>query len=126
MKNLEQILDKLKPSFIEALDEQLLLYTTIGSSPNESPMWIQLNPIRSSNDKLVFQNSQKSQISFMIDCPVEDKRFLITEYMDAYDYFKYVKYIHIRQHYRKVWDELATGINGHRIINFLLSYKLAA
>jgi hypothetical protein len=126
MKNLEQILDKLKPSFIEALDEQLLLYTTIGSSLDESPMWIQLNPMRATSDKLVFQNSQKSQISFMIDCPVQDKRIINTEYMDAYDYFKYVKYMHIRQHYIKVWDELATGINGNRIINFLLSYKLAA
>lgn len=126
MKNLEQILDKLKPSFIEALDEQLLLYTTIGSNTSESPMWIQLNPMRSSDNTLVFQNSQKNQISFIIDCPVEDKRFLISEYMDAYDYFKYVKYVHIKDNYPTVWNELAQGFNGNRIINFLTSYKLAA
>jgi hypothetical protein len=123
MKNL---LETLKASFIEELEKQLFLYMTIGSGTNESPMWIQLNPMRDSNDKLAFQNSQSSKIVFTIDVPQEHKLLFYVEYPEAYEYFKYIKYTHIKDNFPTVWEELTEGLNGNRINNFLSSYKLAA
>jgi hypothetical protein len=126
MKKLFQILEDLKPRFIDELEEQLFLYTTIGSGTHQSPMWIQLNPMRTSSDMLMFQNSQTESILFMLDSPDEDKKILFQEYPDAYDYFKYVKYKHIIDHFPTVFQELAQGVNGVRISLFLNSYKTIA
>jgi len=115
-------LDRAKDSFIEQLDKQLFLYMHIGSGTNESPMWMQLNPSRGGKT-LQFENSQKRGISFEVLLSDNDKRVISDCYNEAYDYFKYVKYVHIRDNYPTVWNELADGVNGERINNFLKSYK---
>jgi hypothetical protein len=126
MKKLFQILEDLKPCFIDELEENLFLYMTIGSSTSESPMWIQLNPMRTESSMLVFQNSQTESVLFLLDAPDDEKKILFQEYTEAYDYFKYVKYKHIIDHYPTVWEELAKGHNGVRISLFLNSYKTIA
>jgi hypothetical protein len=95
---------------------------TIGSGTDESPMWLQLNPSRGGNT-LKFENSQRRGIAFEIEIPEDDKRIINGCYDEAYDYFKWLKYTHIKNSYPTVWNELAEGINGDRINNFLKSYK---
>jgi len=121
MKKLFETLEALKPSFIEGLNNQLSIYTTIGSGTSESPMWIQMDQVK--DGVLRFVNSQKTGIGFRI--PVDDEtKKLISEYRDeCYDYFKYVKYKHIHHGTRAVWTELAQGFNGDRIQLFMDSYK---
>lgn len=121
MKNLSETLQALTPRFVEHLDDQLLYYMTIGNGTSESPMWIQLDYMISKG-KLRFINSQNSSIGFDLYLD-EDQRF-ITDYIDElYNYFKYVKYSHIRNNAPKVWQELAVGYNGARINSFMNSYK---
>jgi hypothetical protein len=115
-------LDRAKDSFIEQLDKQLFFYMHIGSGTNESPMWMQLNPSRGGNT-LQFENSQKRGISFEVPLSDNDKRIISDCYNESYDYFKHVKYVHIRDNYPTVWNELADGVNGERINNFLKSYN---
>ena len=122
MKNLAQTLEALKPSFIEALDSHLFIYTTIGSGTHESPMWLQMDQI--ANGRLRFSNSQNTSIGFSIDLSHEEQQQLIRDYRDeSYDYFKYVKYTHIREIAPTVWNELAVGFNGSRINSFMQSYQ---
>lgn len=119
-----ELLEEAKQSFIHALDYQLFIYVTIGSGTDESPMWLQLNASRG-DDKLTFQNSQKSGISFVIDdIPKEYCKAINDNYDIAYDYFKYLKYTHIRDNCPSVWNELAKGNNGIRINDFLNKYNL--
>jgi hypothetical protein len=121
MKNLAQTLEALKPQFIEGLNNQLFIYTTIGSGEDESPMWIQMEQVK--DGILKFVNSQKTGIGFRIPVDAETKE-LINAYRDeCYDYFKYVKYKHIHEVARTVWNELAIGHNGNRIQSFMDSYK---
>lgn len=121
MKSLLETLQALTPRFVEHLDDQLLYYMTIGNGTSESPMWIQLDYMISKG-KLRFINSQNSSIGF--DIYLEEDQQFITDYMDEiYDYFKYVKYSHIRNNAPKVWQELAIGFNGARINSFMNSYK---
>ena len=121
MKKLAQTLEALKPRFIEHLDDQLLYYMTIGSGTSESPMWIQLDDM--SKGRLRFCNSQNSSIGF--DIYINEDQQFITDYMDEmYDFFKYVKYTHIRENAPTVWKQLAVGYNGTRINTFMNSYKL--
>jgi hypothetical protein len=115
-------LERVKPSFIDGLDNQLYLYMTIGWGLAESPMWMQLNPSRNSS-VLTFENSQKRNICFNVDVSSDDKSIISGCYDEAYDYFKYAKYVHIRDNYPTVWNELADGVNGERINNFLKSYQ---
>lgn len=124
MQKLISALEKCKPSFIKALDEQLFFYMTIGSNTYESPMWMQLNPSRNTKS-LQFENSQRRGIHFEIEVPegCADVINQAYEYSETYDYFKYVKYVHIRDNYPTVWKELAEGHNGQRINNFLNQYQ---
>jgi hypothetical protein len=122
MKKLFDILEALKPQFLEGLNNQLFIYTTIGSGTSESPMWIQMDQIWS-NLELKFINSQNSSIAFYIPVDKEAQQ-LIRHYRDeCYDYFKYVKYTYIKENAPTVWAELATGFNGARIHSFMDSYK---
>lgn len=121
MKKLLEILEALKPQFIEGLNKQLFIYTTIGSGTSESPMWIQMDQVK--DGVLKFVNSQKTGIGFIIPVDAETQE-LIRAYRDeCYDYFKYVKYSHIHKVTRTVWDELAIGSNGNRIQSFMNYYK---
>ena len=122
MKKLFETLEALKPLFIEGLNTQLFVYTTIGSGTSESPMWIQMDNIWA-DVELKFVNSQKTTIAFYIPIDKEAQQ-LIRDYRDeCYDYFKYVKYMHIKEVAPTVWAELATGFNGARIHSFMDSYK---
>ena len=122
MKKLFETLETLKPQFIERLNTQLFVYTTIGSGTHESPMWIQMDSIWA-DVELKFSNSQKTQIAFYIPVDKETQQ-LIRDYRDeCYNFFKYVKYMHIKEVAPTVWDELATGFNGARIHSFMDSYK---
>jgi hypothetical protein len=123
MKKLFETLEALKPSFIEGLNYQLFWYTTIGSGTSESPMWIQMDSIWG-DVELKFVNSQKTSRHGAFHIPVDkEAQQLIKDYRDeCYDYFKYVKYTHIKEVAPTVWAELATGFNGARISSFMNSY----
>jgi hypothetical protein len=121
MKKLFDTLEALKPQFLEGLNNQLFIYTTIGSGTSESPMWIQMDQVK--DGVLRFVNSQKTGIGFRIPVDAETEK-LISGYRDeCYDYFKYVKYTHIHEVARTVWNELAQGFNGNRIQSFIDLYR---
>ena len=122
MKNLAQTLEELKPQFIEKLQYQLFIYTTIGSGTYESPMWIQMDSIWG-DVELKFSNSQKTSNSFYIAVDKEAQQLIKDYREECYDYFKYVKYTHIRDNAPTVWAELAAGYNGDRINSFMKSYQ---
>jgi len=125
-RNIYQVLETLNERFIDALDAHLFIYKMIGSSTSESPMWMQLDTVKEDDFHLTFINSQRSSISFTV--PADDDTLQwIDAYRDvSYDYFKYLKYTHIRDNHSTVWEELTSGHNGTRINNFLESYKTVA
>jgi len=125
MERLLQKLEEIKPLFLKQLDYQLFIYTTIGSGTYESPMWIQMDSIWADLD-LKFVNSQRTSTAFYVPVDKQTQR-LIRDYRDeAYDFFKYAKYMYIKEVAPTVWQELAQGHNGTRINNFLNSYKTVA
>ena len=115
-------LETLKPAFIEGLNESLFIYTTIGYGTYESPMWLQLNGFEHNKD-VRFSNSQKTALSFTIPCDKITKELIKLYHEESYDFFKYVKYMHIKQFAPTVFDELAKGTHGQRINEFLNNYE---
>jgi hypothetical protein len=121
MKKLFDKLEALKPQFIELLNTQLFVYTTIGSGTHESPMWTQMDQVK--DGALRFINSQRTSIGFDIPVSKEVADYIKAYRDESYDFFKYVKYMHIKEVAPTVWNELAVGFNGARIHSFMDSYK---
>jgi hypothetical protein len=122
MKMLLETLEALKPLFLHKLDYELFVYTHF-SVKNENPMWIQMDSIWG-NVELKFSNSQDKNDAFYI--PVtEEQQQIINGYRDeCYDYFKYAKYMYIKDNYPTVWNEVASGFNGSRINSFIDNWKM--
>lgn len=121
MKNLQST----KAAFIEMLENSIITYKLIGTPQKESPMWFQLKPVESpdSGDNTLLFESSQSNLWMRISCTPEVKEYVFYHFTDAYDYFKYLKYNHIKEHYPTVWEELAVGANGVRINDFMNSYN---
>lgn len=122
---MKKLLQSTKGAFIEMLENSISMYKLIGTPQKESPMWLQLKPVESpdsGDDTLLFESSQ-SNVWMRISCTPEVKEYVFYNFTDAYDYFKYLKYNHIKEHYPTVWEELAIGSNGVRINDFMNSYQ---
>lgn len=119
---MKKVFETLKHQFIEKLNQQIFIYTTIGSHTNESPMWLQLN-YTIFNNKIKVSNSQTSKIYFFIDIDESIKETIKDDISQLYDYLKYIKYIHIKEIAPTVFEELNKGSNGIRINDFLNSYN---
>ena len=109
-------LEGLKNSFLKKLEEATIMYKTIGMSNRESPMWFQLK-VDEDDSSLLFQSSQ-SPVWMRIPCTKEEKMFVSFHYQEAYDYFKRLKYIHLRDNHPTVWEELGE-VHHSRIEAFL-------
>lgn len=103
MENLVNLENK----FIEQLEKSTILYKTIGMSTKESPMWLQLRHAEElDGDILVFRSSQ-SNVWMSISCTSEEKEYVYFHSNEAYDYFKYLKYTHLKNNHPTVWNELS-------------------
>lgn len=110
-------LEGLKDSFLKKLEEATIMYKTIGMSDDrESPMWFQLQ-VDEDDSSLLFKSSQ-SYVWMRIPCTKEEKMFVSFHYQEAYDYFKRLKYIHLRDNHPTVWEELGE-VHHSRIEAFL-------
>lgn len=116
MKEMEALIN-VKSQFIDSLNEHIAIYVTIGSGINESPMWLQL--AGEVDGHLVFKSSQNRGIGFKIPSP-EGFKLYSNRYLDVYDFFKRIKYEHIRDHWPSVFKEIKGG-QAALINNFLNS-----
>ena len=99
-------LQNLKEVFINQLERATLVYKTVGMSDRESPMWFQLNTLENSEDNSLLFKSSLSDVWMRIPCTKEQKKFVISHYQEAYDYFKRLKYTHLRDNHPTVWYEI--------------------
>lgn len=118
----ESLLD-LKELFIKRLDDQCEIYKAIGMGHYESPIWFVYGGIIP--DELKFVNSQKSSILFTIPVTNEQIQNLRNiPYEEITNYFKYLKYDHIINNHKGIWEEDENNsFNKSRILSFLANYK---
>jgi hypothetical protein len=98
------ILIGVKNQFIDSLNKHLTLYVTVGSSITESPMWYQFAG-ENNHSELLFKSSQRSSIGFKIPTP-EGFNIYEEDYMEVYNYFKRIKYEHIKDYWPSVYQEI--------------------
>lgn len=98
------LLDKYNQQFLAALNEQLAVYTTIGTPYHESPMWFQYQQIKDGN--LFFKSSQRGHMFFNIPLLSEDIDFLKVSYDEIYTHFRELKYSHIKENWPTVYYEI--------------------
>jgi hypothetical protein len=110
-------LQNLKEVFINHLEKATLVYKTGGMSDRESPMWFQLNTLENYNDDCLLFKSSQSDVWMCIPCTKEQKKFVDFHYQEAYDYFKRLKYIYLRDNHPTLWYEL-----GELCVNRLETY----
>lgn len=99
-------LQNLKEVFINQLERATLVYKTVGMSDRESPMWFQLNTLENDEDNSLLFKSSLSDVWMRIPCTKEQKKFVNSHYQDSYDYFKRLKYTHLRDNHPTVWYEI--------------------
>lgn len=117
MKQLEGLKDK----FIEQLEKATIMYKLIGMGDRESPMWLQVKPHEGDANTLLFESSQ-SNIWMSIPCTAEEKDYALNRYEKTYDYFKYLKYTHLKNNHPTVWNEQSPHWLSN-IQNFLDQYS---
>jgi len=119
MKQLEGLKDK----FIEQLEKATIMYKLIGMGDYESPMWFQVKPDKGDDDILMFESSQ-SGMWMSISCTADEKDYALNNYEKTYNYFKYLKYRHLKDNHPTVWNEQAPFWLAN-IEDFLDSYSSA-
>jgi hypothetical protein len=97
-------LEGLKQPFLEMLEQATVMYKLIGMGDRESPMWYQLRLDKSHENSLHFQSSL-AEVWMRIECTPEQYHFALVNYSNAYDYFKRLKYIYLKEHHPTVWEE---------------------
>lgn len=100
MTNLSQYNEQ----FIAKLNEQLVVYTTIGTPITESPMWFQYREVK--DNCLYFQSSQNGYMFFNIPLSTEHSEYATFYYKEIYEHFKSLKYSHIQENWQSVYYEL--------------------
>ena len=99
------LLEAYREPFIELLSYHCTLYSTIGSSVDESPMWFQYRGLN--NLSLTFSNSQRSSIYFSIPLSGDDVDiYSYCRYDWIYDFFRDLKYSYIKSEYPSIYCEL--------------------
>ena len=129
----KEIIDYLTPKFIKQLDNITNVYKLIGVSGDfamkhnmglgydESPMWLQYKGPNDDEDAIRFECSLSS-IGFEIPLEHDDVMTLLhSGYGRVYDYFKKLKYEHIRDNHPTVWEQ--QKYHFPRINSFLNSYE---
>lgn len=104
-----QKLQNLKQPFIDMLEQAVNMYKLVGTPYKENPMWFQLQSVELSDDEkdntLLFESSQ-SNLWMRIACTTEERMYIAHHFTEAYDYFKYLKYTHIKNNHPTIWEEL--------------------
>lgn len=134
--NRKEIIEYLTPKFIEELDKITNMYKLIGisgdfaikhnmgSGYDESPMWLQFAGCNDDMNAIVFKCSL-SNIGFEIPLEEDDIMSLMYSgggrHTEMYDYFKKLKYEHIRDNHPTVFNEQEHHLP--RIKSFLNNYK---
>lgn len=90
--------------FLKGLNKHLFLYTSIGFSTAESPMWFQYRGWDRERNVLEFKSSQRS-LGFEIPLHKEDEGEYIN-FEKTYEHFKKLKYSHIQEKFPTVYQEL--------------------
>ena len=132
----KEIIDHLTPIFIEELDNLTNMYKLIGVSGDfarkngiggltydESPLWLQFTGANDDINAVGFKCSL-SRIGFEIPLEKDDVMLLLYSgkgHSEVYDYFKKLKYEHIRDNHPTVWAEQQFHLP--RINSFLNSYE---
>jgi hypothetical protein len=124
--NIKTVLESLKDAFTQKLDENITLYKCIGSSIYESPIWLQLDAMYYGEDGIRFRSSQNFNIAFILECDKLTIEWIKNYHEKAYEYFKYLKYAHIRDNHPTVWqDVFENEIQKDRVISFVNNYQFA-
>ena len=116
--NTETTLQQFNAEFIEHLNKLANIYCLIGSGIHESPMWLQYTGTDA--QLLKFSSSQKGAIYFCLPIPEDTAENIIfrLRFNSIYDYFKRLKYEHLRDNYPTIFEEI-TGTQKDLINNFL-------
>ena len=116
---LQSILDSKKDMFLDKLEMFTKQYIAIGHHNNNSPMWLQLQSTTYMDDRIAFRSSQSSIGGFSIPCTEDELEYISFSFSEAYDYFKYLKYTFLKEHYPDVFNDL----NRSEIEIFLKMYS---
>ena len=111
----EECLQRWKALFLSELDMSCIIYSTVGRTRDESPMWIQYRTIEDAKTDdgnrfcFKFVNSQREGIFFHV--PLEDEEYDLFAYKNMfasvlYDFFRDAKYDYIRTHYPLIYSQL--------------------
>jgi hypothetical protein len=115
MTDTKTILERYKTSFLTELMNHCIIYKTIGSSKNESPMWFQFNKIlefeildSDAKNKyyLYFVSSQNSKIFFKIEIDYNHSCLEFDDFDFIYAYFRKLKYNYIKENHFTIYSEL--------------------
>lgn len=121
-----KMLENLKAPFIEMLEQSISMYKLIGTQYKENPMWFQLKSVELSDNEednsLLFESSQCS-LWMRIACTTEERMYIGRNFNKAYDYFKNLKYTHIKENHPIIWEELDRAWLN-KIDRFLEEYSL--
>lgn len=101
-------LEHLKEPFLAMLEKSAVMYKMIGMSKNENPMWLQLQaPIygEEGEPSLLFKSSQ-CPVWMEVTCSEEDISIVDRDYINAYQYFRKLKYEYLEEHHLSLYLEI--------------------
>lgn len=112
----QDCLDRWKYLFLQQLEQHCMIYSLIGRTTDESPMWFQYRSMEWSKVEdgtncfcLMFASSQRKEIYFAI--PLEDEEwdfvpFKASMFNDLYDFFREAKYDYIKSFHPRIYSQL--------------------
>ena len=111
----QECLDRWKNLFLQQIEKHCILYSTIGTSTDESPMWFQYRGIKWDKDVykrsfcFMFGSSQRMAMTFSI--PLDDDEWDLYCYegiffRDLYNHFRDAKYDYIKTFHPTIYSEL--------------------
>ena len=94
---------QLRDAFLRELEAHTLTYKVIGF-PHENPMWFTLAAVH--DDRVAFIHSGSPSLTIELTIDVDQHRALINSWEEAADYFRSLKYDHLKANHPTVYAEL--------------------
>lgn len=112
--------ESVKNAFIKMLDEATAMYMVAGMGEKESPVWLSLRypKLQDGEEPYLLFESSMSYVWMKVPCTHEEFQRVMRDPSKSSDYFKRLKYLHIKENYPTVWNEM-DDFNTARVESFL-------